>query len=65
MDLDFAVGNEKCAAESDRLRRRVEALGERLANGAHEVAIPLFACTRERNAALRLHVDQRIRQIAS
>ena len=55
MNLDFAVGNEERAAESERLRRQVEARSERLADGSDEVAIPLFSV--ERNAALRRNVD--------
>ena len=56
MNLDFAVGNEERATESERLRRRVEARSERLADGSDKVAIPFFSV--ERNAALRLYVNK-------
>ena len=65
MHVDLSGGDEEHAAESDRTRGRVEARRDRLAHGAHEVAVPLFAGARQCCAAPHFDVEQRDRRVAT
>ena len=63
--VDLSRGDEEHAAETDGTRGRVEARRDGLAHGAHEVAVPLFASTRQRCAAPHFDVEQRDRCVAT
>lgn len=65
VQIDLSGGDEEHTAESDRTRGRIEARGDRLAHGAHEVAVPLAARVGQQFASPHFDVDQRNGRVAT